>query len=474
MTQQAGIEQHGIDIIPDAERGGEPRSLFAVWVAPNVNYLSIVVGATLIVLGLELWQALLVSVVGSLFSGFCGVVAVSGPPSGTSSQVVSRAMYGIRGNRIAIALNGWFVSVCYIALNWAAASTVGFSLVERMGVETSNPVKIVVILAVAGATTLISVYGQGTILRLYPVLSTVLSAVFAVVVAIIALNSDFGFSQPEPLEGTALWAALTAGLTLVASSPMSYTNSSDFARYLPRSVNPRAVAFWTAWGSFIPSVVLVSAGALGATVVDMGDPQAGLSTIVPSALLVLFLMGVIASTLSNNALTTYSAGLALQSVGVPTSRPVAVLISAACAVSMTTYALLIGNFLETVGSMMSLLVVLVGPIMTVYSIDILMRHNRYDGDALSVVGRRSAFWYSGGVNIAGAIAILVPGGLALLCASTPVYTGPIAQALGGVDLSLAVGILGSAGIYFGLTRWLYGMPLDASRPADLEEEGISV
>ncbi|WP_406109510.1 hypothetical protein [Streptomyces sp. NBC_01003] len=38
------VEAHGIDFIPDAERHGRARELFAVWAAPNVSYLSLVVG----------------------------------------------------------------------------------------------------------------------------------------------------------------------------------------------------------------------------------------------------------------------------------------------------------------------------------------------------------------------------------------------------------------------------------------------
>jgi len=110
------VELHGIDVIPDSERHGSARSLFALWVAPNVNYLAFVVGGVLIVMGLSIGQAVAALVVGTLFSVATGVVAVTGPVSGTPSQVVTRTMYGVRGNRVAIAVNGWFVSVCCIAL----------------------------------------------------------------------------------------------------------------------------------------------------------------------------------------------------------------------------------------------------------------------------------------------------------------------------------------------------------------------
>jgi len=49
------VETHGIDYIPATERHGRARDLFAVWAAPNVNFLAVVIGATLMLLGLDLW-----------------------------------------------------------------------------------------------------------------------------------------------------------------------------------------------------------------------------------------------------------------------------------------------------------------------------------------------------------------------------------------------------------------------------------
>ncbi len=67
------VETHGIDYIPSSERHGRARDLFAVWAAPpNVNFLAVVIGATLVLLGLNLWQALLAIVIGNLFSIITG------------------------------------------------------------------------------------------------------------------------------------------------------------------------------------------------------------------------------------------------------------------------------------------------------------------------------------------------------------------------------------------------------------------
>lgn len=121
------IEAHGIDHIPEADRHGRARELFSVWAAANVNYLNLVVGGALILMGLSLWQALSVLVVGNLFWVLTGFLAVSGPAAGAPSEVITRTMYGILGNRVNNAVVGWMISVCYFALNLSAAAVAAFS-----------------------------------------------------------------------------------------------------------------------------------------------------------------------------------------------------------------------------------------------------------------------------------------------------------------------------------------------------------
>lgn len=144
-----GPEARGIDLVPDEERGGRPRDLFAVWAAPNVSYLSFVVGAALVLMGLTLPQALGVVLVGNLVWICTGVVAAAGPAAGTSGSVVSRALYGVRGNRAVVVVTGWLIAAAYLALNWSAASVAGIGLAARLGLPASPAVDAAVICVIA-------------------------------------------------------------------------------------------------------------------------------------------------------------------------------------------------------------------------------------------------------------------------------------------------------------------------------------
>ncbi|MET8572713.1 cytosine permease [Streptomyces sp. NPDC004783] len=445
------VEAHGIDHIPDTERHGHPRQLFPVWAAANVNYLSLVIGGALVLMGLTLWQALAVIVVGNLFWLLTGLLSISGPAAGAPSEVITRAMYGVRGNRVNNAIVGWLISVCYFALNLSAAATAAFALVEKTGVTAGTGVKTAVVIVVAALTLAIGVYGHAMIMKLYLPITLVLTAVFAVVACYVFGKTDFSYAPAEPLTGHDLWAVVFAGITLVGSGPLSYTTSADFSRYLPRTTSARAIIGWTTLGGFLASIAVCSLGAFAATAVDMTDPQAGLATVLPDWFEPVFLLALVLGTIAINALTAYSAGLALQAVGLRIRRTRSVLADGTAAVSLTLYGLLVSDFLDTVSNVLQLTVVLLGPAMAVYATDILLRRNRYDGPALMDESPRSPFWYRAGVSPAGTLSLLGGVAVSALCVDT-LYTGPIAAALGGIDLALPVGLVVAALLYALLTR----------------------
>lgn len=452
-VEQAGqLEAHGIDYIPEEERHGRPRELFAVWAAPNVSYLSLVVGAALVLMGLTLGQALAVIVAGNLLWALTGVLAVSGPAAGTTGSVISRAMYGILGNKAVIALTGWLISAAYLALNWSAASVAAFGLARWLGAPDSPVLDAVIICGIAAVTLVVSVYGHATIVRLYSVLSVALTVVFVVVSGYVLAHTDWSYRPAESLHGAQLWVTLAGGFAIIASTPLSYSNSPDLARYLPRDSKPMAVAGWTALGAFLPSVLFTGVGALAATTLDMSDPEAALEGILPGWFIPVFVIAVVLNTVANNGLTAYSAGLTFQSIGVRLGRIWAVLIIGILATAMTLYALLVFDFLTSVNTMLELVVVVTGPAVGVYVADIWICRNRYDGPQLLDERRGSPFWYDAGVHRAGVAGFLAGALAGVLCVSTSFWTGPVSSSLGGANLSLVAGLVVSAVVYGGLGR----------------------
>ncbi|MFI8950352.1 purine-cytosine permease family protein [Streptomyces sp. NPDC053750] len=451
-------ETRGIDLVPVDERAGRPRRLFAVWAAPNVSYLSLAVGGTLILMGLTLPQAIGVILAGNLLWIFTGIIAASGPVAGTSGSVISRAFYGVIGNKIVLVLTGWLIAAAYLALNWSAASVAGIGLAQRTGLPDHPAVNAAVICLIAGATLLIAIYGYATIVRLYSTLSILLTLVFIVVTGYVLAETDWSYAPAEPLKGAALAATLGIAFTIVASTPLSYSNSPDLARYLPRDSSPVAVAGWTALGAYLPSVVFTTVGALAATSLDMADPQAALESILPGWFIPVFVIAVVVNTMTNNGMTAYSASLSIQSVGVRLARIPAVLIIGVLGTAMTLYAILVWDFLTSVNTMLQLVVVVTGPAMAVAVTDLVVRRNRYQGTELLGQEHGGPFWYHRGVHWCGVLALVAGGLTSLMWVTTSFWTGPIATAMGDFDLAIPSGMAVAAAVYWASTRVLGTVP----------------
>lgn len=449
-------EKRGIEIIDSSERHGRARDLFPVWAAPNVSVLNFTVGATLILLGMELWQAFLVIIVGNLLWILTGIVATSGPAAGTSGSVITRAIYGIRRNRVVVAFFGWFISAVFLALNWLASSFMGAELLAQIGFTDPVLVPVLVTIIVAAITVLVAVFGHSLILRSYPVVASVLLVIFLLVTAFVLPHVQWGYTAPAPLEGVPLWSAMTIGCAILASSPLSYSNSPDLARYLPKSTKPSHIIAATALGGALPAIFFTSVGALLATGIDAAAMGRGIESallaLLPAWLGPIFVVGVIINTIALNGMTTYTASMAFQSIGVPIRRIPSAVVVGAIGTALTIYLVMSTSLLDAVNLMLQLLVLISGPTMTVFATDVILRRNHYSGDDLFDEQPGSRFWYSGGWHVPGLLAIGLGAAVASLFLTSSVWTGPIAAAMGLLDLSVPVSMVVTAGIYTALTR----------------------
>ena len=75
-----GVEQHGFDFIPEAERKMTLRDLAYVWWGANAYLFFFSVGVIAFSLGLNVWEALLAVVVGNALFGYVawGSIAACG------------------------------------------------------------------------------------------------------------------------------------------------------------------------------------------------------------------------------------------------------------------------------------------------------------------------------------------------------------------------------------------------------------
>src|SRR5215472_19292065 len=78
-----GVEQHHIDPIPATERHGTSRSLFFVWFAANLVIGTIITGALAVLVGNDLFWAVISIVIGNLVGAvFMAFHSAQGPRLG--------------------------------------------------------------------------------------------------------------------------------------------------------------------------------------------------------------------------------------------------------------------------------------------------------------------------------------------------------------------------------------------------------
>lgn len=446
------IETHGLESIPESDRHGRPSSLFWVWMSANVGYLYFVVGGVLMLLGLPIWEALAITVIGNLWWAAVGWLAVSGPAAGAPSVTIMRAMFGIRGNKVFGAGLGVAIGLFYEIINVAFATLAAIALLGWFGIALPPGAEWAVLAVIGVLSFVIGVYGHATILKLAPWFSAALAVVFVVLAVFVFGAADLAY-VPEPLPVADHWAVVLLGFAIVASSPLSWGTGADYARYLPTDVSKRAVAWYTALGGFVPAVLIGVLGVVAGTAIDMTDPQLTIGEIVPAWFTPVFLGMIVLSSITNNVLVAYSTGFYAQALGARISRAATVVVTGIVATAISGWVLfLTPSFLDTLSASLELAVTVLGPLVAVYAVDILLRRNRYDGRALDDTSPASPFWYRGGVFLPGVVAMVAAPTVAVLMANTTLYVGPIAAALGGADLSAIVGPLLAGGLYAVLWR----------------------
>ena len=210
------VEQNGINVIHESERKGAPRDLFWPWAAANISVFGIAYGAFLLYFGVSFWQALIVGAVGIAVSFFfVGVIALAGKRGSAPTLVLSRAIFGVDGNRVPSILS-WVLTVGWetvlVSLAVLATSTVLGALGFDAGVGTQVVALVVVAALVIGA----GVMGFDLIMRLqkWITIATGVLTVVYVVLVLPQIDLDAVLSQGYCFQIDMLWHAQVAGLRI--------------------------------------------------------------------------------------------------------------------------------------------------------------------------------------------------------------------------------------------------------------------
>jgi purine-cytosine permease-like protein len=462
------VEQHGIDLIPDAERKMAPSGLFWLWAGGVFNVEFFFYGTLIMIFGLSVGQAILAICLGNLCYVFLGLASLQGPETGTTAFMVSRAPFGRNGNRL-VALFNWVTQVGFeIEGIYFVVATV-ILLFAHYGTSLGTGAKIVVIVLAALAQLVMPLLGHPTITKVLRYLAYVFIVFFAVLAGFTFARLHLStFHRPA-----ASWAVWTTALVLIISvGGLGWTeNGNDYSRYLPRTT-PKSRTFWAAvLGAGIPSVLLEILGVLAFTVTTktVGITQLGVPQSFPSWFVVPFLIFAIFQLLAINTIDLYSSGVTLQALGVPVKRWMAVFVDIVVCAVVTYIILFHGKFYKDFAGFLLYIVVWLSAWFGILMVDYLLRRGRYDPASL-VAPRGGLYWRNGGIHWPAVIAQVLGMVAALMWINAdfavPSYVGPVSNHISGLqgsDFSWAVGILIGGGVYYLLAR--RGVRQEASAPA---------
>lgn len=446
--RRARIEQHTIYQIPLDQRHGKARHLFTLWLGANINVLTVVTGAlATTVFGQSFLAGSIAIVIGNLVGTvFMALHAAQGPRLGVPQMVQSRGQFGARGAAFVVAL----VVFMYIGYAATALVTGGQSLHAIVPALSERACIVAIGLVSLGA----AIYGHDLIHVSTRMMTFIAGGAVLLSYAWVLLV------HPVPAayltQGRFSAVGFCSMVSIGAFWQLSYAPYvSDYSRYLPPDTGPRQ-AFWSCyWGTVVGAVAPMILGALiGPAVVD-GDVVAAISRLTgpaSTAIVLLFAPGVAVA----GAICMYGGALAVITLAqtVATGWRAHSRARALIAAGIFCLALVIGligssNFLPLYGRFNEILLYLMVPWTAVNLVDYyLIRQGHYDVP--------SFFAADGGLygqyNVTALVCYLLGILVQVPFIASDVYTGPIARAMGGIDCSWVVGLLGVSIAYYVAVR----------------------
>jgi nucleobase:cation symporter-1, NCS1 family len=444
------IEKRSIDYVPIAERHGKVWHLWPVWFSGDAHLATVTTGVVGIALGGNLvWMAIAVTLGSAFGTFFMAFHSTQGPQLGLPQMIQSRPQFGYVG-----ALLVWGVAlIAFIGFNAFNQILAAQTMHDLYGADPTVTMLVFAVLAV-----ILAVVGYDLIHLAQRFVAYVLIAALLVFTAAVMLKSRL---PPEQLDlGNFRVVPFLAQLFAAASYQIAWSiYVSDYSRYLPRDVGVAASFWWTFLGAFVGGTWTMLVGTLSAALFPTLEVatalRAAADQVIPGfgkPLLLCSLLGLLTIT----SLNCYGASLTLLSVvdSLKPTRPtlakrVVTLVFATVAASLLALASS-ENFVQKFGEFLSVLLYLFTPWTAINLVDFyVVRKGHYSVREIFNPHGMYGRWSWRGLTAYGiGFVVMIP------FFSTEHFKGPIAQALGGADVAMLVGLPVSALVYIWACRSL--------------------
>jgi len=444
------IEVRSIDYVPPDERHGKVWHQGPFWFTGNFVLTTMVTGFIGPSRGLAVGWSVLAAVLGALFGTlFMCFHANQGPTMGMPQMIQSRAQWGSRGAIFP------FIAVIFVYIGFNVFNVI--LATQSLDTVLSAPDAVWYVVLIA-ASLLIAVVGYDLMMVVQRWLTYVLIAVFGVLTVWALTSLHMGSAIPQG--GHFAWAAFLVQFAAAAGYQISYAvYVSDYSRYLPEDTPARKVIWWTYLGAAGSAVWLMSLGAVVGSAVAAPDAVGsvrhlgnalfrgfGTFAILVSAVALVSIMSVN----SYGAMLTSASAIDGFRKVKPTLRLRVTGIAVISVIIFVVALAIPGRYLGSFSNFVTLMLYFLVPWTAVNLVDFyFVRRGHYSiMDIFDPRGIYHRWAWRGLVAYFAGLAAMVP------FVSLTFFQGPVTKALGGADVSFAVGLTVAGGLYYLFSRGL--------------------
>jgi NCS1 nucleoside transporter family len=442
--------------IPESSRTAKVSGQFWIWCGANIAPINWVLGALGVNLGLGLADTLTVLILGNLIGmALFGLFVLMGQRTGVTGMVLSRAAFGRRGNYLPSLIQA-ALSIGWCAVNTWIILDLVMALLGKLGVVDPAGENYAAKIAVAAFLMAIQVaiswlgYRAISAFERWTVPPTIAVLVLMSVVAWFFLDIDWSYAGPEGavLSGGERLAAMTAIMTAIGIGwgITWFTYAADYSRFVSTRMPRHKLYLASTLGQFLPVVWL---GVLGATLATKNGSVDPGQLIVENfgALAIPVLLLVLHGPIATNILNIYTFSVATQALDIKIPRRSLSVLVGVLSMAVVVFFIFQEDFATVLDTWLIGLVAWVatwGGIMLVHYFRIERGRVRVDRlfDPVGTSRLPDVNWAGFTAFFAGIVATWL-----FMYGLLPVFQGPVAVAMGGVDLSWLAGGLTSALVY---------------------------
>ncbi|AZU62131.1 purine-cytosine permease family protein [Neobacillus mesonae] len=395
--QPKGVEQFGIEAVPEELRTVRWWDISAMVLNFVVNPGTILISGSLIAAGLSFWQAVLAGFL-SIAIGFSVylIAATVGVDYGIPGLVSMRSVFGIRGSWLASGLRT--ISSVY----WFAFQTISgaLGLTAVLEVILNKSVSLTLVsLIFAILQVLIATFGYNS-LKILSRYSLVLKLLFSTTIIYVLMNYPSSSFHPNAVFSFAggagmKWALILLWATSMAAAWFSnFTDAADFCRYSKTRVD-----MWV--GTFVAAVLgqlicsFVGGYAVAAALGKNSNPFDVIVGASNGAIWFLLLISVyiVLDNWTINVQNLYTGGLSLSNIFTRLGRFWGTIIVSAIGIVFSLLPQLVNGYIGYMSILGNIFAPMGGVFVAHY---VLLARSQIDIPSLFIRGSR--YWYWSGFN----------------------------------------------------------------------------